>query len=214
MKPPIWFSLILASQELSCLLFLIVIFLCKIYQSQNIVRCHSTGLVQSKLGTFSPDQRLSRPNPDPQGLPCLTCVQPNLTCPTHSPGIQSLDGDHLYEPVIPCDKVLWQKTEKVRNYSLKFDFFTFFLTILPVRAFVRPRQKVSRGHFVSILCSTAFCALNHGLNFVGNSAYTFQRERLTHNLQKYFSLFDKKVVRNYFWIDFYLSYCLSPYLSN
>jgi hypothetical protein len=134
MKPPIWFSLILASQELSCLLFFIVIFLCKIYQSQNIVRCHSTGLVQSKLGTFSPDRRLSRPNPDPQGLPCLTRVLP--TCPTlfHSPGIQSLDGDHLYEPVIPCDKVLWRKTEKVRNYSLKFDFFTFF-----PHNFARPR---------------------------------------------------------------------------
>jgi hypothetical protein len=70
-------------------------------------------------------------------------------------------------------------------------FFTLFLTILPVRAFVRPRQKVSRGHFVSILCSTAFCALNHGLNFVGNSAYTFQRERLTHNLQNIFSFWQK-----------------------
>lgn len=70
-------------------------------------------------------------------------------------------------------------------------FLHFFLTILPVRAFVRPRQKVSRGHFVSILCSTAFCALNHGLNFVGNSAYTFQRERLTHNLQNIFSFWQK-----------------------
>ena len=71
-------------------------------------------------------------------------------------------------------------------------FFTFFLTILPVRVFVRPRQKVSRGHFVSILCSTALCALNHGLNFVGNSAYTFQRERLTNNLRNIFSFFQKK----------------------
>ncbi len=67
------------------------IFYAKYTDLKNIVRCHSTGLVQSKLGTFSPDRRLSRPNPDPQGLPCLTCVQPNLTCPIHSPGIQSLD---------------------------------------------------------------------------------------------------------------------------
>jgi hypothetical protein len=65
------------------------IFYAKNTDLKNIVRCHSTGLVQSKLGTFSPDRRLSRPNPKPQGLPCLTCVQPNLTCPTHSPGIQS-----------------------------------------------------------------------------------------------------------------------------
>jgi hypothetical protein len=67
------------------------IFYAKYTDLKNIVRCHSTGLVQSKPGTFSPDRRLSRPNLDPQGLPCLTCVQPILTCPTHSPGIQSLD---------------------------------------------------------------------------------------------------------------------------
>ena len=85
-EPTILVSLILAIQELSCPLFLFtVIFYAKYTDLQNIVRCHSTGLVQSKLGTFSPDRRLSRLNPDPQGLPCLTCVQPNLTCPTHSP---------------------------------------------------------------------------------------------------------------------------------
>jgi hypothetical protein len=67
------------------------IFYAKYTDLKTIVRCHSTGLVQSKPGTFSPDRRLSRPNLDPQGLPCLTFVQPNLTCPTHSPGIQSLD---------------------------------------------------------------------------------------------------------------------------
>jgi hypothetical protein len=67
------------------------IFYAKYTNLKNIVRCHSTGLVQSKLGTFSPDRRPSRPNPDPQGLPCLTCVQPNLPYPIHSPGIQSFD---------------------------------------------------------------------------------------------------------------------------
>jgi hypothetical protein len=81
----------------------IAIFYAKYTNLKNIVRCHSTGLVQSKLGTFSPDRRLSRPNPDPQGLPCLTCVQPNLTYPIHSPGIQSLDGywcwDELFKNV-------------------------------------------------------------------------------------------------------------------
>ncbi len=106
-EPTILVSLILAIQELSCPLFLFTaIFYAKYTDLKNIVRCHSTGLIQSKLGTFSPDRRLSRLNPDPQGLPCLTCVQPNLTYPIHFPGIQSLDGDHLYEPVIPCDKVL------------------------------------------------------------------------------------------------------------
>ena len=55
---------------------------------------HSTGLTRSKPGTFSPDQRPSHLNPDPQGLPCLTRVLPTCpTCPTlfYSPGIQSLD---------------------------------------------------------------------------------------------------------------------------
>jgi hypothetical protein len=91
-EPTILVSLILAIQELSCPLFCsLLYFYAKYTDLKNIVRYHSTGLVQSKLGTFSPDRRLSRPNPDPQGLPCLTCVQPNLTCPIHSPGIQSLD---------------------------------------------------------------------------------------------------------------------------
>ena len=91
-EPTILVSLILAIQELSCPLFCsLLYFYAKYTDLKNIVRCHSTGLVQSKLGMFSPDRRLSRPNPDPQGLPCLTCVQPNLTCPIHSPGIQSLD---------------------------------------------------------------------------------------------------------------------------
>ncbi len=75
---------------LSAILFS-VIFYAKYTDLKNIVRCHSTGLVQSKLGTFSPDRHPSCPNPDPQGLPCLTCVRPNLTYPIHSPGIQSLD---------------------------------------------------------------------------------------------------------------------------
>ena len=89
-EPTILFSLILAIQELSCLLFFLSLyFYAKYTNLKNIVRCHSTGLVQSKPGTFSPDRRLSRPNLDPQGLPCLTCVQPNLTYPIHSPGIQS-----------------------------------------------------------------------------------------------------------------------------
>ena len=79
-EPTILVSLILAIQELSCPLFLfIAIFYAKYTNLKNFFRCYSTGLVQSKLGTFSPDRRLSRPNPDPQGLPCLTCVQPNLT---------------------------------------------------------------------------------------------------------------------------------------
>jgi hypothetical protein len=91
MKPPIWFSLILAIQELSCLLlFLSLYFYAKYTNLKNIVRYHSIGLTRSKPGTF-----------DPQGLPCLTRVLPTCpTCPTlfHSPGIQSLD--------------LWHKTPK------------------------------------------------------------------------------------------------------
>jgi hypothetical protein len=158
------------------------------------------------------------PEPWPSGstlsYPCPTYLS-YLSYPISFPW-NSIFG---WRPLIRTRYTMWQslvtKNRKSKKLFIKIWFFLhFFLTILPVRAFVRPRQKVSRGHFVSILCSTAFCALNHGLNFVGNSAYTFQRERLTHNLQKYFSLFDKKVVRNYFWIDFYLSYCLSPYLSN
>ncbi len=75
MKPPVWFSLILAIQELSCLLFLcIVIFYAKYTIFKNIIRCHSTGSIQSKPGTFSPDWRLSLPKPDPQGPTCLTRV--------------------------------------------------------------------------------------------------------------------------------------------
>jgi hypothetical protein len=101
-----------------------------------------------------------------------------------------------WRPLIRTRYTMWQslvtKNRKSKKLFIKIWFFLhFFLTILPVRAFVRPRQKVSRGHFVSILCSTAFCALNHGLNFVGNSAYTFQRERLTHNLQNIFSFWQK-----------------------
>ena len=83
--------------------------------SKTLFPYHSTGLTPSKPGMFLPDRRPSRPNPDPQSLPCLTRVLPTCpTCPTlfHSPGIQSLDGDHLNEPVKPCDKVSRQKTEK------------------------------------------------------------------------------------------------------
>jgi hypothetical protein len=94
-EPTILVSLILASQEISCPLFLfIAIFYAKYTYLKNIVRFHSTGLTRSKPGTFSPDRRPSRPNPDPQDLPCLTRVLPTCpTCPTlfHSPGIQSLD---------------------------------------------------------------------------------------------------------------------------
>ncbi len=50
-----------------------------------------TSFVVTLLVWFKVSLVRSRPNLDPQGLPCLTCVQPNLTCPTHYPGIQSLD---------------------------------------------------------------------------------------------------------------------------
>ncbi len=76
-EPTILVSLILASQEISCsLLLFIAIFYAKYTYLKNIVRCYSAGLTQSKLGTFLPDRRPSCLNPDPQGLPCLFCVQP------------------------------------------------------------------------------------------------------------------------------------------
>lgn len=144
------------------------------------------------------------PEPWPSGstlsYPCPTYLS-YLSYPISFPW-NSIFG---WRPLIRTRYTMWQslvtKNRKSKKLFIKIWFFTFFLTILPVRAFVRPRQKVSRGHFVSILCSTAFCALNHGLNFVGNSAYTFQRERLTYNLQNIFSFWQKsckKLFLNWF----------------
>jgi hypothetical protein len=102
MKPPVWFSLILAIQELSCLLFCSSLYYYAKYTNfKNIIRCHSTGLILSKPGTFSPDRRLSRPNPDPQGPTCLTRVLP--TCPT---SFDPLDFN-LWIDVLWQFNVLW-----------------------------------------------------------------------------------------------------------
>ena len=61
-EPTILVSLILAIQELSCLLFFpSLYFYAKYTNLKNIVRYHSIGLTRSKLGTFSPtDVRLAR----------------------------------------------------------------------------------------------------------------------------------------------------------
>ena len=146
------------------------------------------------------------PEPWPSGstlsYPCPTYLS-YLSYPISFPW-NSIFG---WRPLIRTRYTMWQslvtKNRKSKKLFIKIWFFYIFPHNFASPCFCPTPEKVSRGHFVSILCSTAFCALNHGLNFVGNSAYTFQRERLTHNLQKYFSLFDQKVVRKLF-----LNWCL------
>ncbi len=87
-EPTILVSLILASQETCSLFLFIAIFYAKYTNFKNIIRCHSTGQIRKKPGTFSSDRRPSRPSSDPQGPTCLTRVLPTCpTCPTlfHSP---------------------------------------------------------------------------------------------------------------------------------
>ncbi len=151
------------------------------------------------------------PEPWPSGstlsYPCPTYLS-YLSYPISFPW-NSILG---WWPLIRTRYTMWQslvtKNRKSKKLFIKIWFFYIFPHNFACPCFCpTPAKSIARTFRV-------YLVFDRTLRSEPRFEFRRQRERLTHNLQKYFSLFDKKVVRNYFWIDFYLSYCLSPYLSN